>query len=1140
MERIEYINAGAGSGKTYRLTHTLSQLLSSTDPEQHVSPSEVIVATFTRAAAAEVKGRARQVLLENGNTEDAARLDSAAIGTVHAVCQSFLDRYWYAIGATPGRSVISEEDRTLYRNQSLSFLLSDDRFDAQRKAIDRFYSEFLPKKKVGNMEKPDPEFWADYLEKVIGKITYYEITDMEGSRRESHETVSGLFPLTDQPDLTRYQEIRKKYLSEASRYIAATESSYDDMRATEKSAFDTLKKNVRSCRRNGKEMTYSGLLSLYGWISKEQPWMSSWEQDTRQLSTWLKSTFYGQIIKDCTDAIFELAQAWLGEYDHFKKSHGVIDYDDMEKDFLRLLDNESVAEEIARNYKLVMVDEFQDCNPVQLKIFDRLSHIVARHSPLAQSSIWVGDPKQAIYGFRGSDTGLINRVASRFPQELRKQDVQGLLRDTLGESFRSRPSLVTLVNDIFSKEDFFPEMTQLKAHLEEHEGMLPSFSHLQFEDENNDEYFINLARHIREMAESREYRIVPKDETELRPVRYGDIAILCRSGAHVNAIAEALRAEGIPVSSPETSIFEKAETQLVLSVLRLSEHPGSAHEWASVLHLYNDWSTDDILRSRLDYLEQKSEDEKDAWTSGMDAVSPVRTVLRHISNLPLNEKITSIILELGLKDKVSKWGEGDVRRRNLLTLQSAAAQYCTRCLCLDIPTSALSFSKYLQEAQLKADADLGSDTVKVCTYHKSKGLEWPVVFLASLNNNELQTDKLIEREFWGVHELQQEGSGEQLLPDYRIHVFPSPVSSKSSFFNQRDEILESPMLEHAKSRVRGELMRLMYVGMTRARDYLFLLTHKRSPWTWLTSIGIDMGSTGIPSLVIDPVTPVAPKEPKAPKAANPRPATLQKYQQECQEYQRALAAYEKALEEAEARRNEASAPQHYRLRDLPELVDPNMDDRYVLPSRLSRHEAKDARLSALIPISKGFNIKNNDTPLEEEQAEDGFRASVFGTCVHHVFAACPSSGCNPSEEERQKYVLTATSIIRNHGLDHVIPDSASLVDSLYDLYGWLTKEYGPAESISHELPFSFPLEGGHVMKGEIDLVWQTADGSVIVDFKNHQGDISEVIDPKDSAYAGSHYAAQLRAYRNILESAGKKVLATILYYDLQGDLLIID
>lgn len=74
----------------------------------------------------------------------------------------------------------------------------------------------------------------------------------------------------------------------------------------------------------------------------------------------------------------------------------------------------------------------------------------------------------------------------------------------------------------------------------------------------------------------------------------------------------------------------------------------------------------------------------------------------------------------------------------------------------------------------------------------------------------------------------------------------------------------------------------------------------------------------------------------------------------------------------------------------------------------------------------------------------------------------------------------------------------------------------------------------------LGISWPTADGSVIVDFKNHQGDIREVIDPKDSAYAGSHYAAQLRAYRNILESAGKKVLATILYYDLQGDLLIID
>lgn len=334
-------------------------------------------------------------------------------------------------------------------------------------------------------------------------------------------------------------------------------------------------------------------------------------------------------------------------------------------------------------------------------------------------------------------------------------------------------------------------------------------------------------------------------------------------------------------------------------------------------------------------------------------------------------------------------------------------------------------------------------------------------------------------------------------------------------------------------------MRLMYVGMTRARDYLYLVSYKKG-CSWLSSIGIDMNTAGIPTRKIDSLLPSPPKKPTVSKAAKPRPETVIKDQKKIQDYLQEMAAYEKALEEAKASMNAASGPQHYRLRNLPELEDPDTDDRYVLPSRLSRREARDARLSSLIPISKGFSIKSNGTPLEEEQAEDGFMTSVFGTCVHHVFAACPSSGCNPSEEERLKYVLTATSIIRNHGLDHVIPDSASLVDSLYELYGWLTKEYGPAESISHELPFSFPLEGGHVMKGEIDLVWQTANGSVIVDFKNHQGDIREVIDPKDSAYAGNHYAAQLRAYRNILESAGKKVLATILYYDLQGDLLIID
>lgn len=1139
MEKIEYINAGAGSGKTYRLTHILADLLASTDENRHVNPSEVIVATFTRAAAAEIKERARQVLLENSNLQDASRLDTAAIGTVHAVCQSFIDKYWYAIGATPGRTVIGEEDKTLYRNQSLASMLSAKDYGKQRMAIDRYYNEFLPKKKINNRDKPNPEFWADYLERVIGKMTYYEISDLKLSREESEKTIDSIWSVTEVPDMKLYQEICGRFIEDASKYIADKTSEYESMTDTAKKAFDTLKQNVLKCKRFRQELTYASLLTLYGFFDKDQSWMSQRESDRGHLATWLKSEYYGTLVKDCVNAIFNLAEAWLTEYERFKKSHGIIDYDDMEQDFLRLLEQDEIAEEIGRNYKLVMVDEFQDCNPVQLKIFDKLSHIVAKYSPLAQSSVWVGDPKQAIYGFRGSDTELINRIASRFPQKLRTPNNEGLLRDTLDTSYRSRPSLVKLVNDLFCKEGFFPEMAQLKAVRKEGANTPPSYIHLYFEDTKNEDFRVNLTKQIKDMVEGKNYVIDPKDDAEPRPIGYGDIAILCRTRAHVRETAQVLRAENIPVSAPETDIFDRAEVQLVLSVLRLSEHPRSAHEWASVLHLYNDWSTEEILKSRLEYQEGRKDNDKDDWSNCINETAPIKTLLKHLRNLTFSEKITTIILELGLKDRVRKWGEENVRQSNLMTLQLAATKYCSRCESLDILASALSFTKYLQEVELKGGIDTAPDTVKVCTYHGSKGLEWPVVMLASLHNDELSDSKLVEREFWGVHEVREDEASTELLPRYYVHFLPVPGTS-DAFFNSMEHILQSDMMSQAKKRVRGELSRLMYVGMTRARDYLFFLTHKKSDWSWLTSIELKIEDAGIKKVTIDPVIPVPPKAPKKSTAKKPKPATIE-------EYERKLAAYKEELEKYEdavKRREEEAAKlkvRRYSLRDLPELSDPKKDDRYVLPSRLIQRGGETVVLSDPIPVGKAITLQTQDTPLEEEEREEGFRASAFGTCVHHIFAACPSQGGDPSETERHDYKQTADQIIKNHGLDHVISDSLPLVENLYDLYSWLEKEYGKASGgILHEVPFNFPLENGHVMKGEIDLVWKTDRGVVIVDFKNHQGEIDEVLDPKSKSYAGKHYSAQLSAYRTIVENSGQKVLSTILYYNLQGRVIVVE
>jgi ATP-dependent exoDNAse (exonuclease V) beta subunit len=127
-----------------------------------------------------------------------------------------------------------------------------------------------------------------------------------------------------------------------------------------------------------------------------------------------------------------------------------------------------------------------------------------------------------------------------------------------------------------------------------------------------------------------------------------------------------------------------------------------------------------------------------------------------------------------------------------------------------------------------------------------------------------------------------------------------------------------------------------------------------------------------------------------------------------------------------------------------------------------------------------------------------------------------------------------------------VTDPAKLAHSLYALYDYLKKEYGPATCIVHEYPFNFPVPDsmktvdGQVMKGEIDLIWQTKEGDIVVDFKNNMGDIAGLNTPGAANYAGNHYVHQLRAYRSILEKAGRSVRATLLYYDILGVVVPID
>ena len=183
------------------------------------------------------------------------------------------------------------------------------------------------------------------------------------------------------------------------------------------------------------DKTFENALNLASIIQekKNAAWAEAISEEfTDQLDTFILSEASDRV-KECVERIFKIAELLLGKIDDYKRAEGVLEFSDLEILFLKLLSDESVKADIRDSVRYVFVDEFQDVSPIQLKIFQALSDIV-------EDNCWVGDPKQAIYGFRGSDSSLVNSVLL---------SLKGKVED-LKISYRSLPTLVKTSNKLFT------------------------------------------------------------------------------------------------------------------------------------------------------------------------------------------------------------------------------------------------------------------------------------------------------------------------------------------------------------------------------------------------------------------------------------------------------------------------------------------------------------------------------------------------------------------------------------------------------------------------------------------------------------------------------------------------------------------
>jgi ATP-dependent helicase/nuclease subunit A len=779
---LELVRAGAGSGKTTDLCKTVAIAVGN-----GLDPARLLATTFTKKAAAELKGRIQAELLsrESGRTSErhaAERLELAAIGTVHGVAHQLLSRYAIEMGLSPRLEVMTEEAGIRALGELLGAVPEPDRQRlvelAERFGVDDLDQRIrlLLNAKRGNRIS-DAEFttqMAESAERVCALLAPGGVAGRaspSGRLRElADEALTEIGKLIDTTKTTG--KARQKLRQLRSGHLPLWGSHLDAIKVT-------------ASTKSGADALLCALRAHAAGVCREP----ALHADVRAFSD-------------------QLAQATLrleADYRQHKADRGLVDFTDLETLFLELLENEALATRLSEDFDLVMVDEFQDTNPLQLAIFQRL-----RSS--APHNRWVGDPKQAIYGFRDTDPKLVNDVWDR------SSDAK---REELPHNYRSQRGLVQLVGALFGPA-FGADSRQTPVN----PGFPRGVERWLFETKNQSDDATALAIGIAKLNAD--------------GIRFGDIAVLERTNNQVKTIAEGLEKLGIPHLIEHPGLLWTREGAIALAGLRLVADRYDALAAATVIHLLSDPAkeTPEWLGKRLETLREVLKHN----TNGSEKPWQDDSRLAGIEEIDRVQDSPSVIVQrvietLRLPALIAHWGDPARRSSNLDSLIRHAHEYeqgaeeAGRAATLGGLIH--QFEKLREQRRDVCFPPLGHDAVTVMTYHSAKGLEWPVVVLDGLNTAR-------DPNMWSPVVTGSAGPDSLEGRVLRSWVWPFGKSEGQSPRLRSGSGLEDRALASEEGRERAtqdreENLRLLYVGCTRAKNKL-VFAHREGKYLWLAQL----------------------------------------------------------------------------------------------------------------------------------------------------------------------------------------------------------------------------------------------------------------------------------------------------------------
>lgn len=836
--------AAAGSGKTQVLTgRIINRVQSGADI------SRLLVMTFTKAAASEMRARISKSLSESFlNEKDPKKkkhlkkqlslADTADISTVHSFCGKILRSYFYEINLDPSFSIISDYDRSIMLSESLSETM-DFYYDSEDAAFLRFVdlvsdssndnaaAEMIESAAKFAMSTPVPDRWLDNAKAIYSELSpgndvfSKPLTAKYKSIIEEARDLdcSALDMLLSEPLLETLAQKLSSEISELDAFLSGStdwDSCFRFSGAMQCARFSGGKSGADPVIKERAKKLHFKVSDLIKEAKAliDIPYSEAYEQ-TKCMAE------YAILISDA-------AKKMLSIFAEKKAEKNVLDYNDLEHFTIKLLsEHEDAAKEIASLYDEIYVDEYQDTNDTQEEIIKLVSR--------GRDNVFmVGDMKQSIYSFRHTNPEKLFAAKSESYKPYSPGTNETNIKIALSKNFRSSLGIIDSVNTIFkslmSKKTggvsyegtellanggIYDNIELLTPSVLMHEVGSPSSSSSERRILEADV----LASRIKAVMESGT-SVLDKATGRLRPIRYSDIAVLLRKSKGLSEIYKnELEKQSIPVFSESGySFLDSKEISILISLLKVIDNPLQDIDLVAVMRspLYN-FDENRLAKLALlhkpyfyDAVREAAYRENEPDKKCLLFMEKLKKWREEAAFSGVYAFISKLIEEEGYMTYVSSMPESEICIANINIFLNYAKKSDSSSY-----KGLFNFLKYIENlfgqntADKKDDAALSDiNAVRIMTIHKSKGLEFPFVFLCAADNTFDKRDQRSSLSF------------DKELGIFINTYYPDRTKAVSPTIKLSKELSDDELI--------SEEMRILYVALTRAREHLEIFSSYKS------------------------------------------------------------------------------------------------------------------------------------------------------------------------------------------------------------------------------------------------------------------------------------------------------------------------